>query len=78
MEPRDYDVWSDPNEVDETNHAQVLLGWARPGLDVTSGKVSLAGDDEIDPGPARILAYDDATEIITLEFLYDTAHSAVA
>jgi hypothetical protein len=79
MEDAAYDVWYDPNEVDEANHARVLRAWARPDLDITIGKVILAGDDELAPMRARVLAYDDATEIITLEILFDAdTRTAVA
>ncbi|MFN0028394.1 MAG: hypothetical protein ACKV2O_14615 [Acidimicrobiales bacterium] len=79
MEDAGYDVWYDPNEVDEANHARVLRAWARPDLDITIGKVILAGDDELAPVSVRVLACDDATEIITIEILYDAdTRAAVA
>jgi hypothetical protein len=71
-------VWYDPNEVNQANHAQVLHAWARPDLDVTIGKVILAGDHEIDPVPARVPGYDETTGIITLELLFDATRTAVA
>jgi hypothetical protein len=78
METTDYDVWYDPNEIDATNHVQVLRGWARADLDITMGKVIRIGDDELDPLPARIVAFDSATGIITLEVLFAIDHAAVA
>ena len=78
MASSDYDVWYDPNEVDANNHAPVLHDWARPGLKITIGRTILAGDDELEPVPARILAYNDNTGIITIELLLTSAHSAVA
>ncbi|MFN0027107.1 MAG: hypothetical protein ACKV2O_07985 [Acidimicrobiales bacterium] len=73
-----YDVWYDPNEVDANNHASVLRDWARADLEITIGRVILAGDDELEPVPARILAYNDNTGIITIELLLGTTRIAVA
>jgi hypothetical protein len=73
-----YDVWYDPNEVDAANHTLVLRDWVRPDVEITIGKVILAGDDELEPLPARILAYQDNTGIITLELLFKGTQSAVA
>ena len=73
-----YDVWYDPNEVDAANHALVLRDWMRADVEITIGKVILAGDDEFDPLPARIVAYEDKTGIITIELLFKGTHSAVA
>ena len=78
METGSYDVWYDPNEVDAKNHAPVLRDWARADLEITIGRVILAGDDELEPVPARILAYNDNTGIITIELLLGTTRSAVA
>ncbi len=78
METTDYDVWYDPNEIDATNQVQVLRGWARADLDITMGKVIRIGDDELAPLPARIVAFDSATGIITLEVLFAIDHAAVA
>lgn len=73
-----YDLWYDPNEVDAKNHTPVLRAWARPALEITIGKIILAGDDELEPVPARILAYDHDRGIITIELLFDTSRIAVA
>ena len=78
MESRPYDVWYDPNEVDVANHAHVLRSWVLPGVEITYGKIILAGDDEVDPVPARIIRFDEATGIIEIELLFNEAHSAVA
>jgi hypothetical protein len=53
MKIQPYDVWYDPNEIDDTNHAQVLRACARPNLEITFGKIVLLGDDEQAPVPAR-------------------------
>jgi transcription elongation GreA/GreB family factor len=78
MDTQPYDVWYDPNEIDETNHAQVLRAWARPDLEITFGKIVLLGDDEQEPVPARIVSFNEATDIITLEVLFNEQHTAVA
>jgi hypothetical protein len=78
MDAERYDVWYDANEVDENNHVQVLRSWARPDLDVTYGKIVRLGDDEQEPVSARIVSFDESTDIITLEVLFDQAHIAVA
>ena len=78
MTTGDYDVSYDPNEVDADNQAPVLRDWARAGLEITIGRTILAGDDELEPVPARILAYNDNTGIITIELLLGGTHSAVA
>ena len=78
METTDYDVWYDPNEIDATNHVQVLRDWARADLDITLGKIVRIGDDELDPLPARIVSFDRATGIITLAVLLAAAQAAVA
>jgi len=78
MDNQPYDFWYDPNEVDETNRAQVLRAWARPGLEVTFGKIVLLGDDEQAPVPARIIAFDESKDIITVEVLFDGARTVVA
>lgn len=70
MNSRPYDIWYDPNEIDETNYAQVLMRWARSGLEITYGKVVLLGDDEEDPVAARIVSFHQASGIITLEVLF--------
>lgn len=78
MDTEPYDVWYDPNEIDETNHAQALRAWARPNLEITFGKIVLRGDDEQAPVPARIVSFNEATDIITLEVLFNQQHTAVA
>ena len=78
METTDYDVWYDPNEIDATNHVQVLRDWARADLDITLRKIVRIGDDELDPLPARIVSFDSSTGIITLEVLFAAAQAAVA
>ena len=78
MEEQAYDIWYDPNEVDGTNHAQVLRSWARPGLDITYGKVVLLGDDEQEPIPARIIGFNETSGLITVEILFDKTQNAVA
>jgi hypothetical protein len=78
MDTKPYDVWYDPNEIDGTNHVQVLRAWARPDLDITYGKVVLLGDDEQEPVSARIVSFDESTDIITLEVLFDQARTSVA
>lgn len=66
-----------PNEIDATNHLQVMRDWARADLDITLGKIVRIGDDELDPVPARIISFDSAAGIITLEVLA-AAQAAVA
>jgi hypothetical protein len=78
MNTQPYQVWYDPNEIDETNYAQVLRSWARPNLEITFGKIVLLGDDELDPVPARVVSFNEATNIITLEVLFNQKHTAVA
>jgi hypothetical protein len=78
MNTQPYDVWYDLNEIDETKHAQVLRAWARPNLEITFGKIVLLGDDEQAPVPARIVSFNEATDIITLEVLFNQQHTAVA
>ncbi len=78
MNSQPYDVCYDPNEIDETNHAQVLRAWARPDVEITFGKIVLLGDDEQAPVPARIVSFNEATDIITLEVLFNQQHTAVA
>ncbi len=78
MGTQPYDVWYDANEVNEVNHAHVLRGWARTDLEITYGRVILAGNDEVDPVPARIVGFDESTGIITLELLFEACHSAIA
>ena len=78
MDRAAYDVWYDPNEVDATNHAHVMRAWARDDLLVTLGNVILVGDDELDPVPARIVGFDETTEIITIEILFGDSRAAVA
>ena len=56
----------------------MLRAWARPDLDITFGKIVLLGDDEQEPVGARIVSFDENTNIITLEVLFDEAHTAVA
>jgi hypothetical protein len=73
-----YDVWYDPDEIDETGHSQVLRVWARPNLEITFGRIVLLGDDEQAPVPARIVSFDEATDIVTLEVLFNQQHTAVA
>ena len=75
MDTEPYDVWYDPNEIDETNHAQVLRAWARPNLEITFGKIVLMNKP---PVPARIVSFNEATDIITLEVLFNQQHTAVA
>jgi hypothetical protein len=38
----------------------------------------LLGDDEQEPVPARIVSLNEATDIITLEVLFNEQHTAVA
>jgi hypothetical protein len=78
VDTQPYDVWYDPNEIDETNHAQVLRAWARPELEITFGKIVMLGDDEQDPIPVRILSFNEATDITTIEVLFNNQHTAVA
>ncbi len=78
MDHTTYDIWYDPNEIDGDNHAEVLRSWARPDLEITYGSIVLLGDDEQDPVRARIVGFNETSEIITVEVLFDEAHSAVA
>jgi hypothetical protein len=76
MGSQPYDAWYDHNEIDETNRVQVLRTWASPDLEITCGKVVLLGDDEQDPVPARIVSFNEMTDVITLEVLFNEQHAA--
>jgi hypothetical protein len=78
MDTQPYDVWYDPNEIDGTNHAQVLRAWARPDLEITYGKIVLLGDDEQAPVRARIISFNESNDIITVEVLFNETQTAVA
>ncbi len=52
--------------------------WARADLEITYGRIVLLGDDDQDPVPARIISFNETNGIITVEVLFDEAHSAVA
>jgi hypothetical protein len=71
-----YDFWYDPNEIGADNRLRVLSSWARPGLEITVGKVVLIGDDELPPLFARILGLDDPSGLVTLEVLFDALETA--
>jgi hypothetical protein len=49
-----------------------------PNLEITFGKIVFLGDDEQDPVPARIVSFNEATDIITLEVLFSQQHTTVA
>ena len=44
----------------------------------TWGRIILAGDDELEPVPSRILSYNDNTGISIIQLLLGTTHSTVA
>ncbi len=75
-----YDVSYDPNEVDADGRVQALRAWIRDDVAVTLGDAILAGDDELEPVPARVVAFDTNTGIVTLqlEFGRDASSTAVA
>ena len=75
-----YDVWYDPNEVDADGQVQVSRAWVCDDVTITVGGEILAGDDELDPVPARVVAFETNTGIVTLQlnFGVDAGSSAVA
>jgi hypothetical protein len=73
-----YDVWYDPNEVDANGRVQVLLAWLRDGVSAVVGDEILAGDDELEPIRARVVAADAGTGIVTLQLRFGVAPSSSA
>jgi hypothetical protein len=80
MTDAQYDVWYDPNEVDANGQVQVLRAWVRQDVTIALGGEILAGDDELAPVHARVVAFDTNTGIITLRLNIgaDAGSSAVA
>ena len=66
-----YDVWFDANEVDADGRVQVLRSWIRDSVQIRCGDVILAGDDEVEPIPAQVTAFNGDSGIITLRLLFD-------